>query len=199
VTTAADARTSRRIVVTGVQAVGKSSLCAHFAGLPHTAVKEMGQEMAREGADRGILAGYEDLPALEYSARVELQKVVASRIREDRTRLVLVAAHLFVSGPEGYVPGFPEAVIDALDLSGIILLTAPPRQIVDRRTTQRPGVPAEAWLIQRELDIVQASAVHTSMRLGIPVAILDNPDGALDQTIAKTRAIIAAAVAGPGS
>lgn len=175
-----------RILITGVPSVGKTSVALGIRQtIPSVGVCEFGRLMAMIGKQRNILEDYRDLPDLELNDRSNLQIAAAAHVAK-LDQAVAIAAHLVVRAPEGYVDGFPEPALSCLQLTGIMMITAEPRQIHSRRSRRAMDLVCEdVAVIQSHQERVWQMAARVAGSAGIPFDHLINHDGELPTIIAK--------------
>jgi adenylate kinase len=176
---------SKLTIVTGIPGVGKSTVCAAIAEARDLRVWEFGEEMAAEGIANGSLSDYADLERLALPDRIALQSAVAERIAVDRPTESIVAAHLVVSAPEGFVPGLPLAVLRKLAPVAIVLLSAPVAEVRRRRPDG-----ADETVLASHATVLEIAAVKLSTDLEVPLSIVANVDGALAEAVALVSSVL---------
>jgi adenylate kinase len=96
--------------------------------------------------------------------------------------VVIIDTHLFINTVEGYYPGIPYKLLKILDPSHLILLTANPEEVYERRKTdvarQRDMISIDD--ISNELNVSKIMIASSSIFAGCPFSIVPNNDGQLE-------------------
>jgi adenylate kinase len=177
---------ARRIVIVGIPGVGKSSVVSKVVELLKAKGKDpnvvnYGTVMFEEARSLGV-KGRDEIRKLSIEKQRTLQVHAASRISEMHGEFVIVDTHLFISTPEGYWPGIPMDVLQALKPTNLILITAKPNEIAERRqkdqTRFRDSATTES--LEKERSAASALLYSSSVIAGCPALIVENPDGKID-------------------
>lgn len=128
-----------RIMVTGVPGVGKTTICKNpRVGDYGLLVQTFGELMLLQGREQNLIHNSSDLAKISLEIRQKLQSSAVDRILHDAQSLpIVIDGHLLVDTPTGFVPGLPHQCVYNLDLTAIIILTAPATDIVLRRENNR--------------------------------------------------------------
>lgn len=168
-------RVPKIVLVTGVPGAGKSTLSSAVAvARAGVAVLEVGQRMGEIAGSMGLIPGYSELPSLPAMIRSQLQAAAISSVPSSDASIVLVVGHLQVLGPEGWLPGFPAGVLEALGLAKILLVEA------ESRIDDQAGGAGFSTAAYREL------AMGTAAALGVPIATVDN-SGTVAEGVERMR------------
>lgn len=173
-----------RVLITGIPAVGKSSITRELSRLiPGVSACEFARVMAAVGVERGSIRRYEDLVEMSQDKRAELQIATAERISHYDSPQA-ISAHLVVRGPEGYVDGLPPIGFRLLRPTGIVVVTCDSRQIYMRRA-HHPHQ-QDSWNI-REISLHQEIACDRAAELAqvyqLPIGYVLNSDGELRKAV----------------
>ncbi len=173
-----------RVLVTGISGSGKSTVAQAVAERLSTECHEFGILMTQTAMSSGLLQPHEVLKSVKLARRSQLQGEVATQVAACSAEVCLIVAHLIVEGPEGYVPGFQPTVLDRLDISAIALMTAPIIDLTARKDRIVEDGPVQLIESLRRLRwMVEVAAIHQSLRLGVPLRIIANPNGQLPGSV----------------
>ena len=121
--------------------------------------------------------------AAVHSQQKELQKQAAKKIAELTDDVVFVDTHAFISTDEGFYPGLPYHVIQILEPTHLIAISARPEEIYNRRmkddSRNRDKISIEA--IKKELAVQDAMLASCSVLSGSPLKVILNNEGKIDE------------------
>ena len=164
----------KKVVIVGIPGVGKTSLVTRIVELinaqKHCAsVHSYGTVMMDEAANNQV-SDRDNLRHLPVSQQKELQKQAAKKIAELTDDVVFVDTHAFISTDEGFYPGLPYHVIQILEPTHLIAISARPEEIYNRRmkddSRNRDKISIEA--IKKELAVQDAMLASCSVLSGSP-------------------------------
>ena len=178
---------NKRVVVVGIPGVGKTTLINkivekikdHVKSVNVTSFGTIMLEVAKENGlqDRDNLR---KLPVLEQK---KLQKSAAEKLSKMVGDVVIIDTHAFIKTPEGYNPGLPYHVLEIIEPTHFILVTAKTEEIYNRRmkdeTRNRDKV--SITTIKKELDIQSAMMSACSIISGSPLKPVLNSEGKLEE------------------
>ena len=179
---------NRRVVVVGIPGVGKTTLLTKAVELIGSSIKvslnNFGTVMFETARENGI-GDRDELRKLPLPRQQELQKAAAQKLAEIDDDIVIVDTHAFISSQEGYYPGLPSHVLNIINPTNFISVSAKPEEIYNRRmndpTRSRDHITIEH--IKKELHaqiaMISACAVFT----GAPVKFMLNHEGKVDDAI----------------
>jgi adenylate kinase len=177
----------RRIVIVGIPGVGKSTVVARVVELlreraRNTQVVNYGSIMLEEASKILGLKSRDEMRKLSIEAQRNLQVHAASTISRIDDEVVIVDTHLFISTNEGFWPGMPMDVLQALKPTNLVLVTAKPEEILSRRQkdTTRSRDPATKESLIKELQAAHSLLYASSIITGCPALVVDNPEGPVD-------------------
>ena len=97
--------------------------------------------------------------------------------------VVLIDTHAFISTKSGFYPGLPNYVIQIMQPTNFIAITASPGEIHDRRMkdTTRNRDPVSIEDIKKELAVQDAMLSSCSVLSGSPMKVVFNHEGKVDE------------------
>ena len=177
----------KKVVIVGIPGVGKTSLVTRIVellnGEKHCAsVHSYGTVMMNE-AEKTDISDRDNLRHLPVSQQKELQKQAATKISELTDDVVFIDTHAFISTKEGFYPGLPYHVIQTLEPTHLIAISARPEEIYNRRmkddSRNRDKISIEA--IKKELAVQDAMLSSCSVLSGSPMKVILNNEGKIDE------------------
>jgi adenylate kinase len=137
--------------------------------------------MLSEAKKMGI-SDRDDIRKLNVNEQKELQNKASDYIRTIKDEIIIVDTHLFIRTPSGFLPGIPENVIKKLKPTNLVLITATPEEIMERRATdnsrERDLISIED--INRELDLARSMISTISVLSSAPFEIVNNRSNMLE-------------------
>jgi len=177
----------KKVVIVGIPGVGKTSLVTRIVELlngdeQRASVHSYGTVMMDE-AEKSEVSDRDNLRRLPVSQQKELQKQAAQKIAELTDDVVFIDTHAFISTKEGFYPGLPNHVIQILEPTHFIAISARPEEIYNRRmkddTRNRDKISIEA--IKKELAVQDAMLSICSVLSGSPMKVILNNEGKIDE------------------
>lgn len=187
----------RLVIVVGLPGVGKS-----------TVLEGLEKEASRQGLKIQIvnygtvMMGLAEESGRQVSHRDEIRKRSAAFQRELQAEaarriasmaeafdgITLVDTHMIVRAGSGYLPGLPSHVLSLLKPNLIVLIEAPPSNILARRlkdaeVRERETPIAEEVNFEIQLSRVMAAACSTLT--GAPLTIVENLEGKAGEAAVK--------------
>jgi adenylate kinase len=187
----------RRIVIVGIPGVGKSTVVTRVVEI----LKEKGEMpklvnfgtvMLEEAARSKRVKSRDEIRRLPIDTQKNLQVHAASEISRMDGEYVFVDTHLFISTGEGFWPGIPIDVLQALKPTNLILLTAKPEEILRRRKKDvtRTRDPTTNEFLQKEMFAANSLLYASAIITGCPALIVENPEGTADEAALKIVAAV---------
>ena len=177
----------KKVVIVGIPGVGKTSLVTRIVELingdkQRASVHSYGTVMMDE-AEKTEISDRDNLRRLPVSQQKELQKQAAKKIAELTDDVVFIDTHAFISTKEGFYPGLPNHVIQILEPTHFIAISARPEEIYNRRmkddTRNRDKISIEG--IKKELAVQDAMLSSCSVLSGSPMKVILNNEGKIDE------------------
>ncbi len=184
-------RMTKRVIIVGIPGVGKSTVITNVLNTLSKQgidikMAEFGTIMFEQARLLSI-SNRDELRKLSLEQQRSLQEMTANYIFSLENELVIVDTHLFINTAGGYYPGIPYKLLNILNPSQLILLTANSDEIYERRKTdiarQRDLISKND--ISNELDISKIMIASSSIISGCPFSIISNNDGQLEETTNK--------------
>ena len=177
----------KKVVIVGIPGVGKTSLVTRIVELlngdkQRASVHSYGTVMMDE-AETNQISDRDNLRYLPVSDQKELQKQAATKISQLTDDVVFVDTHAFISTKEGFYPGLPYHVIQILEPTHLIAISARPEEIYNRRmkddSRNRDKISIEG--IKKELAVQDAMLSSCSVLSGSPMKVILNHEGKIDE------------------
>ena len=177
----------KKVVIVGIPGVGKTSLVtAIVEKLSDTGivvgVHSYGTLMFEEAKNFGV-KDRDELRKLPVEKQKELQKNTAEKISSLTDDIVFIDTHAFISTTEGFYPGLPNHVIQIIQPTHFIAISARPEEIYNRRmkdeTRNRDKISIES--IKKELAIQDSMLSTCSVLSGSPMKVILNNEGKIEE------------------
>ncbi len=177
----------KKVVIVGIPGVGKTSLVTTVVkklsdnGIA-VSVHSYGTLMLDEAKNLGV-QDRDELRRLPIEKQQELQKMAAEDISNMEDDVILIDTHAFISTKSGFYPGLPNYVIQIMQPTNFIAITASPDEIHDRRMkdTTRNRDPVSIEDIKKELAVQDAMLSSCSVLSGSPMKVVFNHEGKVDE------------------
>lgn len=183
---------SRRVVIVGIPGVGKSTVVNRVVERLESKrvsfkVVNYGTLMMEQASNLHGVKSRDDMRKLSVELQRKLQVFAASEISRFEDELVIVDTHLFIATSEGFWPGMPLDVLQALNPSNLVLVVATPDEIQERRrkdvTRARDSATKES--LEVELSVANTLLYASSLVCGCPALVVPNPTGSVDGAAEK--------------
>ena len=178
---------SKKVVIVGIPGVGKTSLVTKIAELikqknKTVSVHSYGTIMFEEAKKMGI-KNRDELRTLPIEKQKELQKIAAETISNLSDDVIFIDTHAFISTKAGFYPGLPNYVIQIIQPTNFIAISASPDEIHNRRmkdgTRERDPISIED--IKKELAVQDAILSSCSVFSGSPMKVIFNHEGKIEE------------------
>jgi len=178
---------SKKVVIVGIPGVGKTSLVTKIAELikqknKTVSVHSYGTIMFEEAKKMGI-KNRDELRTLPIEKQKELQKIAAETISNLTDDVIFIDTHAFISTKAGFYPGLPNYVIQIIQPTNFIAISASPDEIHNRRmkdgTRERDPISIED--IKKELAVQDAMLSSCSVFSGSPMKVIFNHEGKIEE------------------
>lgn len=176
----------KTVIIVGVPGVGKSTIVTNVTETLRnkgTSVKTVvfGSIMFEEAKKLGI-NDRDELRKLTIDIQEKLQNRAAEHISSLNDSIVFVDTHLFIKTQSGYYPGLPMNLILKMKPQKLILITANPDEILNRRkkdTTRTRDLISDDE-INRDIQVSLSMISSLSILTGAPFEIIYNHDDMID-------------------
>lgn len=188
--------TGRRVIVTGVPGVGKTTVVT-------AALKLLGEEgisykslnfgtyMFETAVAQGLVRDRDEMRRLPGDAQKRLQQLAARAMAQEEGNL-LIDTHASVKTPRGFLAGLPEWVLRELMPDTIILVETDPDQILMRRLSDetRARDREGSGAIADHQQFNRAIAAAYSMLTGCTIKYITNADHLLDLAVREMADVL---------
>jgi len=123
-----DPKPKKRIVVVGIPGIGKTTVISRAAELlrqanKNTQIVVFGTLMFEESKKLGV-RNRDELRNLSITQQRTLQEMAAQKIHGMQADVLLIDTHLFIKTSEGFYPGVPMHLINALRPTHLVMIAA---------------------------------------------------------------------------
>jgi adenylate kinase len=176
----------KTVIIVGVPGVGKSTIISNATSTllkkgTHLSTVVFGSVMFEESKKLGI-NNRDQIRKLTVDVQQRLQNMAVDHITRLNDLLVIVDTHLFIKTQSGYYPGLPMNLILKLNPERLILITANPEEILNRRkndsTRTRDLISDDE--IKRDIEVSLSMISSLSILTGAPFEIIHNHDNTID-------------------
>ena len=178
---------SKKVVIVGIPGVGKTSLITKIAELikqknKTVSVHSYGTVMFEEAKKMGI-KNRDELRMLPIAKQKQLQKMAAEMLSNLSDDVIFIDTHAFISTKAGFYPGLPNYVIQIIQPTNFIAITASPNEIHNRRMKDetRDRDPVSIEDIKKELAVQDAMLSSCSVLSGSPMKVIFNHEGKIEE------------------
>lgn len=180
------------IIVMGVPGAGKSTVLSGAAAKSRQLVN-YGDLMFEIAQKKFGIKHRDEIRKLDTKKQSLMQSLVAKKLAAEK-RSIILDTHCSINTPRGYLPGLPFSLLSKLDVETLVLITAPPGEILARRRKDMEAAGRvreldEAGLIEHE-GINRAFLAAYSAFSGAPACIIVNRDGGLENARAKLSSLL---------
>jgi adenylate kinase len=177
----------RRVVIVGIPGVGKSTVVNKIVELMSSrklkvSVVNYGTVMMEEASRLQGVKSRDDMRKLPVEVQRDLQVYAASRISSIREEFTIIDTHLFIATKEGFWPGMPMDVLQALKPTHLVLVTATVDEIKKRREDDDTRTRDRATMdsLNLELEAARTLLFASSLVCGCPALIISNSEGRIE-------------------
>lgn len=178
---------NKKVVVVGIPGVGKTTLINKIVELikDHNMsvhVTNFGTIMFEVAKENGI-HDRDELRKLSISNQKNLQKNAAEKLSKIEDDVIIIDTHAFIRTPEGLNPGLPYHILQIIEPTHLIIVTAKTEEIYNRRMKDetRNRDKASVATIKKELDIQSAMMSTCAVLSGSPLRTIQNNEGKLEE------------------
>jgi adenylate kinase len=172
------------VIVLGSPSAGKSSVVSPLKNNKKYIIVNMGDVMLEIAKKRKLATSQDKLRYLTPDQQTDLRDAATEQIAKINGNVIL-DTHATIEQHGRFFPGLPFYMVEHFKhVAGLFYIDAETDQIMERRkkdkTRQREL--EEKWLIDTQRDLNLAIMSYYASDLNIPLYIIDNEDGKLDQT-----------------
>ncbi|HEY1247997.1 MAG TPA: adenylate kinase [Nitrososphaera sp.] len=186
----------KRIVVVGIPGIGKTTVISRASELlrqanKNTEIVVFGTLMFEESKKLGV-RNRDELRNLSITQQRTLQEMAAQKIHGMRADVLLIDTHLFIKTAEGFYPGVPMHLINALRPTHFVMIAADAQEILNRRNSDKTRQRDLATVkeIETELEISKIVVSCCSVISGSPFMIVINKENDMDTAAAAIASVI---------
>ncbi|MCD6414803.1 MAG: adenylate kinase [Candidatus Diapherotrites archaeon] len=163
-------------LMTGISGVGKSTVIHNCnVDLTHVNFGDIILEIARE---QKLAESRDELKNIDAEKTREMQEEAVRRIKNISGK-VLLDTHLTIESPYGFYPGIPLWMAKELNFKSIIIIEAPPEEVLKRRKKDeglRARKKSDLREIELQMQLDRSFAMALSALTGVAVKIIENVD-----------------------
>lgn len=150
---------TKRVIIVGIPGVGKSTVISDVHSLLSqrgidTKIAEFGKIMFDQARLMSI-HNRDQLRRLSIEQQKTLQEMAANSINSLGNDVVLIDTHLFISTDNGFYPGMPIKLLNIINPTHLILITATAEEIQSRRERDN----------SRQRDVISIDRIKSDLRL----------------------------------
>jgi adenylate kinase len=176
------------VVVTGTPGAGKTTVINSFNGKEGYRIVSVGTLMEKLGMERGYVKNRDEIRGLSNFKTTGLRNETFSYISSFDDKVIVDTHATVVSRKRRYIPGFPfEALMLMKTILGFIYIDASSEEIMERRgrDKSRDRNDEDKAVLDDQRTINLSMLSYYSSYLNIPLYILENKEGHLEETLAK--------------
>ena len=190
------AEKTKRVVVVGIPGVGKTTIVSNVKSVLEengikTILAEFGKIMLEE-ANKFDIKNRDEIRRLSIREQKKLQNLAAERITQINADVVVIDTHLFINTKEGYYPGLPFDLLNNLKPTNLVLITANPEEIYQRRqndsSRDRDIISIDS--IKNDIDVSKMLISCCSIVSGAPFKVLTNHENSITDCTQKMVSLI---------
>ena len=179
-------------IVLGVPGAGKSTVLSALKGKEGFALVNYGDLMFEIASGKKYVAHRDDLRKLSPATQKQVQAEVGDALAKMKGNVIL-DTHCSIATPKGYLPGLPFFLLGKLQVSQLVLITAPVKDIMERRSADRTRVrdAESAESLQQHHDMNLALLASYAAFCGAPAKIIVNSQGKAEEAKGALLALLA--------
>ncbi|MFA5929583.1 MAG: adenylate kinase [Candidatus Micrarchaeia archaeon] len=169
-------------IVLGVPGAGKSTVLAALKGKEGCTLVNYGDLMFDIASKKKYVSHRDDLRKLPPATQKKVQSEVGDFLAEMEGNVVL-DTHCSIATPKGYLPGLPFFLLGKLNVSQLVLITAPIKDIIARRgadkTRARDAESEESLKQHHDMNLALLAAYAAFC--GAPAKVIVNSQGNVEE------------------
>lgn len=171
---------TKRVIIVGIPGVGKSTVITKVFEIlsqegVDTRIAEFGKIMFDQAKQMAI-NNRDQLRKLSIEQQRTLQEMTANSINSLGNDIVIIDTHLLISTEHGFYPGMPLKLLNIINPTHLILITASAEEIFKRRANdnsrQRDLISIDQ--IAHDLRMSENMISTSSMITGCPFFLIQN-------------------------
>ena len=178
------------IIVMGLPGAGKSTMLSAAAKTGYKIVN-YGDLMFEIASKEGFVKHRDELRKMGTATQKKVQSAVGDALSKMNGKIIL-DTHCSISTQSGYLPGLPQSLLSKLNVDRLVLINAPPEEILARRSSDATRVrDSETAESITEHDFVNRAllAAYSSIS-GAPSIIISNRQGKLEEAQKKLLSLL---------
>jgi adenylate kinase len=182
-------------IIMGLPGAGKSTVIGSLLKLmPGLKVVNFGDIALEAGKRLFRIQSRDDMrKKLSVAQQQKLQEEAVKMLSKMTGKDVLLDTHCAIKTAIGYLPGLPFWMIQRLKIDGLILVSAKPEDIFNRRKNDplRPGRDAESLDEMKLHDAISREMLATyAVLAGAPAMIITNEQGKVGDAAKKAETML---------
>lgn len=177
------------IIVMGLPGAGKSTVLKGVEG----EVKQVnyGTLMFEIAKEKFGVEDRDRMRKLPVENQKEVQAEVAQRLSNEGGKTIL-DTHCSIKTKKGYLPGLPFELLSKLKVEGVVLVTAKPGEVFERRSRDPSRERDEETLedVQEHDSMNRALLAAYAAHRGCPAKIIYNAQGKVGEATAKLQEML---------
>ena len=187
---------TKRVIIVGIPGVGKSTIISNVHSLlsqkgVDAKIAEFGKIMFDQARLMSV-HNRDQLRRLSIEQQKTLQEMAANSINSLGNDVVLVDTHLFISTDDGFYPGMPIKLLNIINPTQLILITATSEEIQGRRerdnSRERDQISIDR--IESDLRLSESMISTSSIITGCPFYMIQNNTDQVERATSAVCKII---------
>ncbi len=179
----------RIVIVSGSPGAGKSTVIHELANLSGYKIANMGTLMLEHAIKKGYAKDRDSIRCLSPSQIAELRHLSIRDIHYMHGK-VIIDTHTSIGEKGRYIPGLPlEALEDLHNVSALIYIDAPAKDIIERRMADKTRTREEddAHMVDAQRLINISMLSFSAAHLNKPIYMVINRQGKLKECIDEIK------------
>lgn len=183
---------TKLIIFTGTPGSGKSTILERLSE-EGVKVVTMSSEMMKVLAAEGKAVDRDKIRMMTADEILNTRVKVVKKLIEEKKDAV-IDTHASVKQGNRYVPGFSIDELKSIRVTGLVYIDATSKDILSRRAKDTTRYRGDMGVTEAEIDehrsINIAILSSFALLLGIPLYVVDNPEGKVDETAQEVKRIV---------
>ncbi len=172
------------VIVLGTQGAGKTSVVDAIKGNKKYTRVNLGDIMLSSGIKKNVLKDRDEIRYLDNDTITDLRTMAVAEVGK-MDGCVILETQPSIEQHGRFFPGLPHYMMNHLKhLNALFYIDADTNSVLERRKkdTSRKREMEEAWLINTQRDINLAILSYYATELNIPLYVINNEEGQLQET-----------------